>query len=644
MVEPSSQNNIAPVDLAERKGPPKSLWRETLENMLRNPSAIVGMILLGLLALIAVFAPLIATHNPELVLFDVPEEGAAPRLKPCIHFLGCPEAGGNLLQTSVSGSIQNANLNKSDTLALAAYGNDIKIWSLKDTEGNRDLGILHHDNPVNAAAWSANEQFILSSSGDELLFWDINKNNIVRTLPNPENTEYIEWNADGLRFFTGDSHRLTFWDGTLYSRVGSPIQFEDEIVTAQWNDNGTVVMTASGNKVQLWNAFTATEIKALEYNEPITGANYNSTSTRILTTSGNTIRVWDSASYEELNVIEYDVPLANATWNDNASKRIRRVVASSEDKALIWNLETGELILELDHGEPIIEISSSPLATRIYTTGEQKLRVWDIPSGEEIAAIDLAAPISSIEWMTDGAGVMFSSGENLRLVKTSNFQYLLGTDGNARDEFSRLVYGTRISLYIGFVTVTFAIISGTFLGSVAGYLGGWADNIIMRFLDVLLAFPALILAIAIITVLGPGLINALIALAIVTIPQYARVARAGVLSVKEQDFVTADRALGVSSARILFRRILPNILAPLIVQGTLGIGGAILEAAALSFIGLGAQPPTPEWGAMLAAERNQLFTAPHLVFIPGIAIMIVVLSFNLLGDGLRDSLDPRLNR
>jgi peptide/nickel transport system permease protein len=301
-------------------------------------------------------------------------------------------------------------------------------------------------------------------------------------------------------------------------------------------------------------------------------------------------------------------------------------------------------VLELPHGETITAIGSSPLATRIFTASDSIIRVWDAESGEQVVEILLDAPAQSLHWMNSGVGIILASERNARVVKTTDFQYILGTDGNVRDEFSRLVYGARISLMVGFVTVTFAIVIGTFLGCVAGYLGGWADNLIMRVLDVLLAFPALILAIAIITVLGPGLVNALIALAIVTIPAYARVARAGVLSVKEEEFVTADRALGVSPVRTLFRRILPNILAPSIVQGTLGIGGAILEAAALSFIGLGAQPPTPEWGAMLAAERNQLFTAPHLVFIPGVAIMMVVLSFNLLGDGLRDALDPRLNR
>ena len=221
-------------------------------------------------------------------------------------------------------------------------------------------------------------------------------------------------------------------------------------------------------------------------------------------------------------------------------------------------------------------------------------------------------------------------------------QHILGTDGNVRDEFSRLLYGARLSLIIGLSTVTFAIFIGTVLGALSGYFGGWIDNTIMRVMDVLLAFPSLLLAIAIVTVLGPGLQNALLAIGIVSIPTYARVVRASVLSVREMDYVSATRALGGNTNEILFKRILPNALTPLIVQGTLGIATAILDAAALSFLGLGAQPPTPEWGSMLGAERNQVFTAPHLVFFPGIAIALTVLSFNLLGDGLRDALDPRL--
>jgi peptide/nickel transport system permease protein len=222
-------------------------------------------------------------------------------------------------------------------------------------------------------------------------------------------------------------------------------------------------------------------------------------------------------------------------------------------------------------------------------------------------------------------------------------QHLMGIDGNSRDLFSRVVYGARLSLQVGITTITFAIIIGGFLGAVAGFLSR-SDDIIMRSLDVIMAFPSLLLAIAIVSVLGKGLNNALLAIAIVQIPIYARVVRASVLSVKELDFVSASRALGASEMRILFTRILPNALTPLIVQGTLGIATAILSAAALSFLGLGAQPPIPEWGLMLSEERNSVFNAPHLVFLPGLAIMVTVLSFNLIGDGLRDALDPRLSQ
>ncbi|MEX1179898.1 MAG: ABC transporter permease [Cucumibacter sp.] len=222
-------------------------------------------------------------------------------------------------------------------------------------------------------------------------------------------------------------------------------------------------------------------------------------------------------------------------------------------------------------------------------------------------------------------------------------QHLMGIDGNFRDQFSRVVYGTRISLLIGLSTVSAALFFGVFLGSIAAYFGGLIDNLIMRIMDVILGFPSLLLAIAIVAVLGPGIQNALLAISIVTLPAYARVTRASVLSVKQLDFVAATRALGGSPWRILFLRILPNAITPIVVLATLGIATAILDAAGLSFLGLGAQPPMPEWGTMLGSERNQIFSAPHLVFFPGIAIMITVLGFNLLGDGLRDALDPRLN-
>jgi len=222
-------------------------------------------------------------------------------------------------------------------------------------------------------------------------------------------------------------------------------------------------------------------------------------------------------------------------------------------------------------------------------------------------------------------------------------QHILGLDGNVRDQFSRIVYGSRVSLALGFLIVGLAFSIGSLLGAVAGFWGGWPDNVIMRFMDVILGFPALLLAIAIVAALGPGLRNTMLAIAIVSVPAYARVMRSSVISIRELDFVAASRALGASKLRILWSRVVPNALTPLVVIGTLGIATAILDMAAFGFLGLGAQEPTAEWGSMLARERAQVFSSPHLVFFPGLAIMITVLGFNLLGDGVRDALDPSLS-
>lgn len=235
-----------------------------------------------------------------------------------------------------------------------------------------------------------------------------------------------------------------------------------------------------------------------------------------------------------------------------------------------------------------------------------------------------------------------NEGDLTKRLKPPCREHLLGTDPLGRDLLSRVIYGARISLQIQIISVSIALVIGTLLGLIGGYYGGRLDNLIMRLMDILLAFPGIFLAISIIAVLGPGLTNLMLAAGIYSIPQFARIVRGSVISLKEKEFIEAARAVGERDFDILFRYLLPNSMAPIIVQTTLRMATVLLTASGLSFLGLGVQPPTAEWGAMLSNARAYLITAPHVATVPGLAIMLVVMGFNLFGDGLRDSLDPRL--
>ncbi|QQR38758.1 ABC transporter permease subunit [Devosia rhizoryzae] len=223
-------------------------------------------------------------------------------------------------------------------------------------------------------------------------------------------------------------------------------------------------------------------------------------------------------------------------------------------------------------------------------------------------------------------------------------RFFLGTDPVGRDILSRLIHGARYSLFIGFFVVVGALFVGVILGALAGYFGGWVDVVIMRIMDIILAFPSLLLALVLVAILGPGLFNAMIAIAIVLQPHFARLVRAAVMAEKNREYVTAAKLSGAGHLRLMLVTILPNCLGPIIVQATLSFSNAILDAAALGFLGMGAQPPTPEWGTMLATAREFILKAPWVVTFPGLAILITVLAINLIGDGLRDALDPKLKR
>ncbi len=251
---------------------------------------------------------------------------------------------------------------------------------------------------------------------------------------------------------------------------------------------------------------------------------------------------------------------------------------------------------------------------------------------------DVIAPHGAIEQYRDALLVppVWQEG--------GDWRFILGTDAVGRDMLSRLIYGSRFSLFVGCIVVALSLMVGVVIGLISGYLGGAFDTIVMRIMDIILAFPSLLLALALVAILGPSLTNAMIAIAIVQQPHYVRLTRAAVMGERGKDYVTAARIAGVGPVRAMFMTILPNCMAPLIVQAALSFSSAILDAAALGFLGMGAQPPTPEWGTMLAEAREFILRAWWVVTFPGLAILLTVLAINLMGDGLRDALDPKLKR
>lgn len=244
------------------------------------------------------------------------------------------------------------------------------------------------------------------------------------------------------------------------------------------------------------------------------------------------------------------------------------------------------------------------------------------------------------------ADVIAPNGFDNQVIKdrfqTPNSTHWFGTDNLGRGVFDRVIHGARVSLSIGIISVSIAIVFGGLLGALAGFYGGRVDNVIMRSMDILLAIPSILLAISIVSALGGGLFNVMLAVGISSIPGYARIVRASVITLKGQEFIEAARAIGANDSRIIMKHIIPNSLAPIIVQGTLGVAGAILSAAGLSFIGLGLSPPNPEWGAMLSGGRDYIRDHMHMTLFPGFMIMATIFALNLLGDGLRDALDPKL--